>query len=373
MHVHCHRCGAQTTLTSLAWRCGCGGAWEPVLPSAFDPACIEQQDVSIWRYGHLMGLDLTRPLRRMGVGGTPLASVSLFGRQVHLKLEYLSPSGSFKDRGMNAMVNQLATMGVTTVVEDSSGNAGASLAAHAARFGLKAQIFVPAYASPAKLRQIAVYGADVRPIAGPRMVAAEAAQNAITPQTAYASHAYHPAYLAGQMTVAWEIWEQCGRRAPDWLILPAAQGGQLLGSWLGFKSLLAAGLITKLPRLAAVQAARCAPIHRAWSLGWDQIPAVEADQPTVAEGAAIPRPVRDQRILQALAESDGLALAVAEDEILSAQKALAHKGYDIEPTSALAPAGLRQIVDQIGEKDRVVMTLTGNGLKGQPDLEAVPH
>ena len=259
MRVRCNDCGKESEFTLTGWRCDCGDAWEPAERPAFDPARIETDDSSIWRYGSFMGLDIDNPSRRMGVGGTPLVPVGLFTNTVHLKLEYLSPSGSFKDRGVNAMVNQIVHMGAQTVVEDSSGNAGASLAAHAARFGLQAEIYVPATASAAKQQQIAVYGAAVKPIPGPRQAASDAVQAAIRPGTAYVSHAYNPAYLAGQMTVAWEVWEQLGRTAPDWVILPVAQGGQFLGYWFGFKRLLEARLIERLPHMVAVQAEMIAP------------------------------------------------------------------------------------------------------------------
>ncbi|QRN84506.1 threonine synthase (plasmid) [Chloroflexota bacterium] len=366
MRVRCNDCGTNAEFTLESWRCDCGGAWEPVFPSGFDSGRIIPTDYSIWRYGDLLPLDVHQPLRVMGVGWTPLVPVSIGGREVQLKLEFLSPSGSFKDRGVNAMVNQLAAMGASSLAEDSSGNAGASLAAHAARFDLEAEVFVPATTSPAKIRQIAVYGTTVTPVPGPRQAAADAVQASLRPGRAYASHAYNPAYLAGQTTAAYEIWEQLGHSVPDWFILPAAQGGQFLGLYFGFSQLLAAGLIEKLPHLVAVQAERVAPIVRAWEAGLDHIPAVEPTGLTLAEGASIPRPVRDKRILQALQESGGTAVAVSEDEITAAQETLAHQGYYIEPTSALASAGYLRLKDQIGDDERVVLTLTGSGLKGKP-------
>ncbi len=369
MRVCCNDCGTNAEFTLESWRCECGGAWEPVFPSGFDLDRINEADYSIWRYGDLLPLDVHQPSQVMGVGWTPLVPVNLAGREVHLKLDFLSPSGSFKDRGVNAMVNQLAAMGASSLAEDSSGNAGASLAAHAARFGLEAEVFVPAITSPAKIRQIAVYGAAVTPVSGPRQAAADAVQASLRPDRAYASHAYNPAYLAGQTTASYEIWEQLGHRAPNWIILPATQGGQFLGLYFGFSQLLAAGLIEKLPHLVAVQAERVAPIVRAWEAGLDWIPAVEPAGPTLAEGAAIPRPVRDKRILQALQESGGSAVAISEDEITDAQEEMAHLGYYIEPTSALAYAGYLRLKDRIGEDERVVLTLTGSGLKGKPKVK----
>ncbi len=366
MRVRCNDCGIEAEFTLESWRCECGGAWEPLFPFGFDPNLIHPADYSIWRYGALLPLDVHSPSCAMGVGWTPLVPVNIAGREINLKLEFLSPSGSFKDRGVNAMVNQLAAMGASSLAEDSSGNAGASLAAHAARFGLEAEVFVPATTSPAKIRQIAVYGATVTPVPGPRQAAADAVQASLRPGRAYASHAYNPAYLAGQTTAAYELWEQLGRSAPDWIILPTAQGGQFLGLYFGFSQLLVSGLIEKLPRLVAVQAERVAPIVRAWEAGLDRIPAVTPAGPTLAEGAAIPRPVRDRRILQALHESGGLAVAVSEDEIAAAQAVMAHHGYYIEPTSALAYAGYLRLSDRIGAEERVVLTLTGSGLKGKP-------
>jgi threonine synthase len=302
----------------------------------------------------------------MGVGWTPLIPAKIYGRDIFLKLEYLSPFGSFKDRGVNAMVNQLVHMGVRTVVEDSSGNAGASLASHAARFGIKAEIYIPEKASASKRYQIAIYGADVKPIQGSRSAVEKAAQASITPGRAYASHAYNPAYLAGQVTAAYELWEMLGKKAPDWIICPTAQGGLFLGYWFGFNSLMNAGLINKMPRMIAAQPKLIAPIHNAFKNDLNHIPETQITGTTVAEGAAIAKPVRAKRILQALKETDGFTLALTEHEILSAQVNLAEKGYFVEPTSALAIAGFMKIKDKVKTAEIVVLPLTGNGLKGKP-------
>jgi threonine synthase len=302
----------------------------------------------------------------MGVGWTPLVPVSIFGRDVSLKLEFLSPSGSFKDRGVNAMVNQLVHMGAETLVEDSSGNAGASLAAHAARFGLKSHIYVPDYASQGKKHQISVYGASVIPIQGSRRDVEKAAQAAIGKGIAYASHAYHPAYLAGQVTAAYELWEQMEHQVPDWILCPVAQGGLFLGYWLGFSALFQAGLITKLPHLVAVQALRIAPIHQAFIHDLNHIPEVLQKSPTVAEGVAIAKPVRGKRILQALRETKGFTVAIEEPDILAAQEIAAHHGYYIEPTSALVIAGFKSLINVIPNDETIVLPLTGSGLKGMP-------
>ena len=367
MRVRCFDCGNVKSFTAEEWRCDCGGAWEPADRVPFDPEKIDTRTTSIWRYGEFLGLDIKKASVPMGVGWTPLVPFEYSGVKTYLKLEYLSPSGSFKDRGVNTMVSQLKHMGVKSVIEDSSGNAGASLAAHAARFGLDAQIYVPAYASPAKKHQISVYGAEVIAIEGTRKAAEEAAQAAVKHEQAYASHAYHPAYLAGQITAAYELWEQLGRRIPDWILMPVAQGGQFLGLWFGFRDLYRAGLSEGLPRLVAVQAERVAPIYQAWQKALDSIPEVTVTELTVAEGIAIPKPVRGKRLLQALRETNGRVLKVNETEIMVAQQTLGHQGYYIEPTSAVAVAGLEKIKKEFTENDIVILILTGNGLKGAPE------
>lgn len=368
MQVSCPECGAQEALTPERYCCDCGGAWEPVERADFDPALIDAADSSIWRYRRLYGLSFGAPTVRLGVGWTPLLPVTLNGRQVLWKLEYLAPTGSFKDRGTELMVNVLARQKVTHVADDSSGNAGASVAAFAAGAGMRADIFVPSYASPAKQAQIAVYGAQVHPIPGPRGNAKQAALESAARGVVLASHAYHPGFLLGQQSAAWEVWEQLGRRAPDWLVVPVGQGVHLLGYWLGFRRLQAAGLVDRLPRLVAVQAAVLAPVCRAFEGGLDKVLAVQPTTLSVAEGLAIAAPVRGKRLLQAIRHSNGACVTVDDQAILAAQSQLAHQGLYVEPTSATAVAALQVVFQRAAPTETIVVPLTGHGLKGTPRL-----
>ena len=369
MRVFCPECGEQDDLAPQRFRCHCGGAWEFEELVGFDPGLIDHSDNSLWRYRRLFGLDFEEPVVRMGVGGTPLLPAIIGGRDVNLKPEYYAPTGSFKDRGTTVMINILAHQGVAHVADDSSGNAGASVAAYAARVGMQADIFVPAHASPAKQAQIAVYGANVRPIPGARgnakVAALEATQHGIT----LASHAYHPGFLLGQQSVAWELWEQMGRRGPDWYVVPVGQGVHLLGVWMGFRRLYAAGLVERVPRLVAVQPALMPPLCQAYQAGLDTVPAVEPSKPSVAEGLAIASPVRGSRLLQAVRESGGACVMVEEQAIHAAQRLLAHQGFYVEPTSAIAVAALNRVKDLAGPEESIVVPLTGSGLKGSPVLE----
>lgn len=369
MKIFCPDCGTHATLTPEAWCCQCGGAWETVLPDTFDPALIDTAETSIWRYKRLYGLDFEAPKVVMGAGWTPLLSLTLNSRPVWVKPEYFAPTASFKDRGTELMINILLHQGVTHVAEDSSGNAGASVAAFAARSEMKADIFVPAHASPAKQAQISVYGARVNPIPGPRVNAKLAAIDAVKKGLTFASHAFHPGFLLGQQSVAYELWEQLGRRAPDWYIVPVGQGVHLLGVWLGFKRLFAAGLTDRIPRMVGVQAALLAPLCHAFEAGLDTVPGEEPMGTSLAEGLAIAQPARGRRLLQAVRESNGTCITVEEEEILAARQEMASHGFYVEPTSATAVAALNK-VNQLAKPDEtIVIPLTGSGLKGSPTLQ----
>jgi threonine synthase len=368
MRVHCPECGVQEPLSPDRWCCQCGGAWEVGERTDFDPDLIDYGDNSLWRYRRLYGLDFERPTVRLGAGGTPLLDVVMGNREVLVKPEYLAPTSSFKDRGTAVMINILAHQGVTHVADDSSGNAGASVAAYAARAGMQADIFVPAYASPAKQAQIAVYGARVRPIAGPRQNAKLAALEATRQGIVLASHAYHPGFLLGQQSVAWEVWEQLGHHAPDWYVVPVGQGVHLLGVWLGFRRLQAAGLVERVPRLVAVQAKVLCPLCQAFEAGLETVPGVGPTAPSVAEGLAIAAPVRGRRLLQAVRDSGGACVTVEEDAILAGQRQLARHGFYVEPTSATVIAAMESVYEMARPGETIVVPLTGSGLKGSPSL-----
>lgn len=370
MKVFCVDCGAAEELTPERWRCECGSAWEPVGKAEFNVSDIDMDDLSIWRYTKLYGLDFEEPYTRLGAGWTPLLEREIFGQEVLLKPEFFSPTSSFKERGTAVMINILAHQGVTHIADDSSGNAGASVAAYAASAGMKAEIFVPHYASPNKQSQIAVYGANVHLIPGVRDDAKKAAMQAsASGDVILASHCYHPGFLLGQQSVGWEIWEQLGGKAPDWFIVPVGQGIQLLGVWLAFRRLLKAGLVEKLPRLVAVQPELGAPLVRAFDKGLDYVPPVKLKNYTVAEGLATDAPVRGKRILEAVKETGGMCIAVGEKAILDGQDILAKKGIFIEPTSATVIAGLDMMRKSIKKGETVVIPLTGSGLKGSPKLD----
>lgn len=364
MQIVCSSCDTRYPLDTREWVCRkCGGLFEIADMPRFDPAQIDASNATLWRYRAFLPLSGTASLVSMGEGFTPLVETRLDDLALLSKLDFLMPTGSFKDRGTTVLVSALKSFGIPRVVEDSSGNAAASLSAYAARAGIAAEIFVPAHASPAKLAQIEIYGARLSKIEGPRENAARAVQEAARHGDAYyASHYYNPFALAGMKTTAWEIWEQLGRRSPAAVIAPVGHGTNLIGFARGFQDLRAVGLIAQMPRLYAAQAANVAPLAVAYERGLDDAPATEPAR-TVAEGIAINKPVRGKEILRAIKETDGAVIAVSEEGIVRARNDLARVGLYVEPTSATAVAALRKLRGQIGAYDVVVVTLTGSGLK----------
>jgi threonine synthase len=281
------------------------------------------------------------------------------GRRIAFKCEYLNPTGSFKDRGSAVITAWLRSRDVTEVVEDSSGNAGASLAAYAARVGIRARIFIPESASGPKRRQIEAYGAELVPIPGSRSDVTKAVRKAADDGTVYASHAYIPFNLPGYASAAYEIFEQVGKM-PGAVIVPAGQGGFLLGLARGFDALRKLYKQDAIPMMIGVQARACAPL---WALcaARDAEAELVTEGDTLAEGVRVRDPLRREAVRAAVLNSRGFMCIVGEKDIIPARDALARLGFYVEPTSAIAWAALVQMVDKL--PDPIVVILTGSGLK----------
>jgi threonine synthase len=297
----------------------------------------------------------------MSEGFTPLEEVELNGNYALIKVDYLFPTGSYKDRGATVLISRMKEWGVQEVVEDSSGNAGSAIAAYCARAEIACEIYVPQSTSPEKTVQIQTYGATLRKVQGSREKTAEMAMEAAS-KIPYASHCWNPFFLHGTKTFAFEVWEQLGWKAPDVLVLPIGHGTLFLGAYIGFKELKEAGMIKRIPRLVGVQSAFCAPLYRAFKKGWREPRPIEKKE-TVAEGIAIAEPVRGRQILEAIQRTDGEIVAVTEKEIRVALREMGPKGHFIEPTAAATIAGLKRYLRKKRQREAVVSTLTGTGLK----------
>ena len=362
MDFFCGRCGRTEALQTRKWRCDCGRPFFIEGIPDFRRDAIHGDTQGLWRYRQLLPPLKGDPVT-MGEGGTPLLFERWDDLRVGLKLEFMSTTGSFKDRGFSVLTSFLRSQGICDVLDDSSGNAGAALAAYGARAGLHVRIFAPAHASAAKLAQIAVYGAEVVTIEGPRARATEAALEAVAAGTYYASHAYHPFFLEGVATFAYELMEQLDWRTPDNLVFPMGHGSLVASSYLAMRRMQAAGALDHLPRFFAVQSRACSPMLKAWRNGWKDVKEVEPGD-TVAEGITISRPAWGWYALEAIRESGGAVLVVGDDEVLAARSRLAHRGLYVEPTAAVPLAAFPQLRDRIGPSEFTVVPLTGHGLKG---------
>ena len=355
MKIICLNCGRPYPESGAPYCCPfCGGLYDYA-----EPFTLGEQNGSapgVWRYVRALGFE-TGPLT-LGEGDTPLLPAKVEKRDVFFKCEFLNPTGSFKDRGEATLVSFLRSRGVTEAVEDSSGNAGASFAAYAARAGMRARVYVPDTASGPKLKQIGMYGAEVIAVAGPRSNAADAARRAAEDGHTYASHAYLPYNLPGYATCALEIVEQLGQ-APGMVIVPAGQGGLLLGMSRGFDAMKRAGKISRVPALYGVQASACAPLTALFDMGMLGLSFV-TEGATVAEGVRVRSPLRARAVVDAVQESGGRMLSVDESAILPGRDALARLGFYVEPTSALVWQALRETSQSSAP---IVAVLTGSGHK----------
>ncbi len=340
------------------WRCRCGGPLDfddQPLPAG-DPPAFESLDTraGLWAFdGFLRG----QPTVTLGEGLTPLVHAP--GWNAQFKLEYVFPSGSFKDRGATTLLSRVVDLEVDKVIEDSSGNAGAAIALYAARGGVDAEIYVPASVKESKRRAIERTGASIVQIDGDRDAVTRACIDRIEAGGAYyASHAWNPAFFDGTMTFALEVCAQRDWVPPEAVVAPLGHGTLVLGAYRGFAALREAGWIDRLPRLLCAQAAGTAPIA-------DRLHATDEGRNNVADGIQIADPVRWEAVLSAIRATDGDAIAIGGDATERALDGLHRAGFYVEPTSAVAAAALEEYRTRgvLSPDDDVVVPLTGSGLK----------
>ncbi|WP_380680954.1 threonine synthase [Salinigranum sp. GCM10025319] len=360
--LSCPSCGSTF---ADRWRCSCGAPLkfaERPLPDGPTPDPAElDRDRGLWTFDDF--LPVSREVT-LGEGWTPLVSTHAWNAT--FKLEYVFPTGSFKDRGAATTLSRAVELGVDTVVEDSSGNAGAAIATYAARAGVDARIYVPAGVKASKLRAIERAGATPVRVEGSREDVTDACLAAVEAGDGwYASHAWNPAFFAGTATIAFEIAAQRGWSVPDAVVTPLGHGTLFLGAYRGFRALYDAGWIDRMPRLMGAQAAGYAPIVEALH-GRESDGRGESDGTNeIADGIQIRDPVQREAILEAVAATDGDVIALSEDAVERELDALHASGFYTEPTCAVAPAALAEFRERgvLDAGDDVVVALTGSGLK----------
>jgi len=339
-----------------------------------------ERPVSLWHYAPLLPVENEAARITIGEGATPLldapalAAHHRFGR-VLLKNETANPTGSFKDRQISVGLSHARAIGCDTVAVVSSGNVACATAAYAARAGMQAVLFMHGHAAPGKLAQAAAYGARAFHVDVPS--AQQVFDLCIEACDAFGWYhlstagMYEPYNVEGAKTIAYELYQQTGGKLPDWIAAPVGGGGLLGGIWRGLLDLQRLGLIDRLPRLAGVQAAGCAPLKRAIEQGESFLESIENPWPdphTVAGGIADDILFDGHTVLPALRSTNGAALAVDDDAILAGELRLATKeGVLCEPTAAVVMAALDKLPDA-GPETTVCCIVTGTGIK---DLDII--
>lgn len=366
--LSCPDCGAEYAPgPDEPWRCSCGSplefAADPGPDSGTDLAPAVDPEEGLWAFSEWLPVERRVSL---GEGSTPLVSAGdPWGESVSFKLEYVFPTGSFKDRGATTTLSRAVELGVEHVIEDSSGNAGAAIATYAARAGIDAEIYVPAEVKESKLATIERAGARPVRVEGGRAAVTEACLEAVEGGEGwYASHAWNPAFFAGTETFALEIAAQRGWSVPDAVVCPVGHGTLFLGAYWGFSALYDAGITDRLPRLLGAQSEAAAPIADAVASGDTE--GDDNGEETIADGIRIDAPARREEILEAIEVTNGDAIALGDDRIAGTLDRLHRGGFYVEATSAVAPAALERY-RELGVLEAgadVVVPLTGSGLKG---------
>ncbi|OHU90569.1 MULTISPECIES: threonine synthase [Pseudoalteromonas] len=366
----CMHCSKEYVPDPLLIRCECGCALWVKPEKSFSKSDIITDDLTMWRYSKAYPLDKESIEVSFNETITPLAPLKIGNVNILAKMDSLMPTGSFKDRGAAMVVNYLNTQGIRSVSEDSSGNGGSAYAGYAAKGNFDCNIFVPAGTSLAKTVQTRFYGARCFEIEGSREDVAQAAMNSIeTHDSYYVGHNWHPLFIEGVKSIAYEIWEQCGYRAPDNFIAPAGNGSLLAGAYTGFQELLKGGAIEKMPRLFGIQTEGIQPFVQQFNDENIEIGSTD----TLAEGIKIQRSSRIDEIVDFVRQSNGGFISVNESQIEEALRSMGQQGFFIEPTSATAFAGIKILLDSgdIEDGQITVGVITGNGLKATNTLQTL--
>jgi threonine synthase len=359
---------------------------------------LERRRGGLWKYRELLPIENEENIITLGEVQTPLIRCKNLGkilgmRSLYIKDETKNPTASFKDRPMTVGVSKAVELGFDTTASASSGNAAAALAAYSAKAGLACYTFVPEVASPEKIAQLSMFGANVVRLRGLEsgvdptvtMLKLVCKRFGWYPCPSFAL--FNPYQAEGPKTMSYEIAEQLDWATPDWVFAGVGSGALLAGNWKGYEELNRLGFAKNRPRMVAVQSTGCAPVVRAFVEKIDPQKIVAWKHPdSVATGLMDPLPWDGDAALKALQDSSGTAVKVTNEEILDAQRTLAKReGIFAEPSGVAVLAALTMLRNQgtIADDDSVVLEITGSGLKDlnvigsveapliDPDIEAL--
>ena len=375
----CVRCGREYPAAPDITACECGGILDVIYDYGYIKTKLtkeilaERSDPTMWRYRELLPIEEDTVPQGLRVGGSPLYKADGIAEELgigslYIKDDGLNPTSSLKDRASAMAVTKAVEAGYDTIACSSTGNAASSLAGNAAKAGLRTYIFVPDRAPKGKIAQLMMFGANLTAVRGSYEETFELSKAAIDKYGWYNRNAAINPYLSeGKKTVALEIIEQLGFKAPDYVAVSVGDGCTIAGVYKGLYDMYMTGLADKIPRLISVQAEGCCPINTAVETGESWKPQPEN---TYADSIAVGVPRNADKAIKAVIDSKGIAVNVSDDEIRAAQKYLAkNAGVFGEPAGVTAAAGLIKLCGQgrIEPDASVVCIVTGNGLK---DIES---
>jgi threonine synthase len=380
-YQRCIKCGREYGINEIVYFCKkCGDILEikyeqDELAKALKDNEWRNTPLSVWRYRSFMPISDTTKIISLSEGGTGFhlcehLAKHLGLRKLYVKNEGENPTGSFKDRGMTVGVTKAMELGAKSVICASTGNTSASLAAYAAKAALPCVVLIPSgKIAYGKLSQAMIYGAKVIQVRGNFDQSLDAVLKLSEKhRSVYLLNSINPFRIEGQKSLGFEICDQLGQEAPDRIIVPVGNAGNISAIWKGCTEFHELGIVKTLPKMTGIQAFGSAPIAHAIKSGSDTIVPVLAPE-TVATAIRIGAPVSWKKAMNAIRNSGGTAETVTDEEILSAQKLLARvEGLFVEPASASSIAGLMKLVENgvIDKDERIVCVTTGHGLK-DPD------
>jgi threonine synthase len=380
-HQECINCGAKYGVDEIIYFCRkCGDLLEvkydfDEIKRKLKKSRWQNVPLSVWRYRDFMPIDDISKIVSLNEGGTGLHSCHRLGKQLGLMQLYVknegeNPTGSFKDRGMTVGVSKAVELGAKSVICASTGNTSASLAAYAAKAGMRCTVLIPSgKIAYGKLAQAMIYGAKVLQVRGNFDQALDIVLKLAEKHLSiYLLNSINPFRVEGQKSLGFEICDQLDQEAPDRVVVPVGNAGNISAIWKGFSEFHQLGFVDSLPKMTGIQAAGSAPIAQMIKTGSEKMVPV-AKPETLATAIRIGAPVSWKKAVNAIRNSGGTAETVTDEEILAAQKLLARvEGIFVEPASASSIAGLIKLVGNgvIDKDERVVCVTTGHGLK-DPD------
>ena len=391
MQIRCMECGQEYSIDEAVTRCRCGGLLDVLHPLGkvdagelrrrFDERLGQRRGSAasgVWRYRELVADFADEHIVSKPEGNTNLYDDRRLAAwagvdTLLLKHEGENPTASFKDRGMTVAVSHARRLGARLVACASTGNTSASLAAYAAAAGMIGLTFVPeGKLAVGKLSQTVAYGARVVQVAGDFDAAMSLMQAVAGRGNVYLLNSLNPWRLEGQKSICFETMHELGWTAPDWVVLPGGNLGNSSAYGKALEELRLVRLLTRLPRLAIIQAEGANPFYTAYRTGWASFVPVEAH--TVATAIQIGNPVSYARARRAVDLTDGVVEQVSDAEIMAAKAAIDRAGIGCEPASAATLAGVKKLVAAgvIKPGETVVGVLTGHLLK-DPDANLAAH